>query len=324
MTTKGPQFRFFLLVRTYRRAFAFTHPPLPSIPLPTHPFLAISISQACNDSPASSNRLLLALCKHATTLGHNHNNSHQNIGGGGSPPDAQLATTKAMAVDTSKAGVDGTAKNNGGGGGAVNGNDGIIAGAVAGAGGGGGGGFCPILLSPPSFAALATLLRAALDQAASNREFLQARNCLVMSALFAVHGADYVSWLRTEASTSSEGLTVMADSELVSAADALDHQQQQQQGRDSRAESPLGGGAGGGSSRSEALVGGEEGKALIAMASYLLQRELRRHPVWSTIELWEVSMSDSVVMAMAGGGERAERWLPTNTLTALEEVRCLC
>lgn len=57
-----------------------------------------------------------------------------------------------------------------------------------------------------------------------------------------------------------------------------------------------------------------------ASAGYLLQRELRRHPVWATIELWEVSISDSIVMAMDGGGARAERWLPAATVTALKQV----
>lgn len=68
--------------------------------------------------------------------------------------------------------------------------------------------------------------------------------------------------------------------------------------------------------------GGEDGggDAVATAVGYLLQRELRWHPVWSTVELWEVSMSDSVVMAMEGGGARSERWLPAGTLTALEEV----
>ncbi|CAN0507745.1 unnamed protein product, partial [Ectocarpus sp. 8 AP-2014] len=92
-------------------------------------------------------------------------------------------------------------------------------------GGSGPGGFAPVRLQPASFATLARLLRASLDQAASDREFLQARNCLVTAGLFAVDGGDYVSWLRKQ-DGSQQGKSggggggnnipaVMADSELV-------------------------------------------------------------------------------------------------------------
>ena len=158
---------------------------------------------------------------------------------------------------------------------------------------------------PASFATLATILRASLDQAASDREFLQARNCLVTAALYAVDGAEYVSWLREHSGggggggggiTESLSSAVMADSELVSAAGRLD-------------EAAAAGGEG----------SGEQG----AGVDYLLLRELRRHSVWATIELWEVSLSDSVVVAMEGGGARAERWLPGSVVMGLKEV-CTC
>jgi len=176
---------------------------------------------------------------------------------------------------------------------------------------GGGEGFSPVRIPAASFAALATLLRASLDQAASDREFLQARNCLVTSALFAVDGAEYVSWLREQgaagagagaggAGADSVSSAVMADSELVSAAGRLDE----------AAAAPTGAASGDGA-----------GTGAGAGADYLLLRELRRHPVWRTIELWEVSMSDSVVMAMEGGGARVEKWLPGSVLVGLEEVR---
>lgn len=162
-------------------------------------------------------------------------------------------------------------------------------------------------------------MRASLDQAASDREFLQARNCLVTAGLFAVDGGDYVSWLR-EQDGSQQGKSgggrsggggggggnnipaVMADSELVSAAGKLDEA--------SAAAVPA----------ADVPGGGGAGEAEEEAAGYLLLRELRRHPVWAAIELWEVSMSDSVVMAMEGGGERAERWLTRDTLDAMREV----
>lgn len=173
--------------------------------------------QACADSSVSSQRLLLALCSlvcgeknisgvnNSTSTGGTNNGNiidhKQDVAklGPSSDPSLQPQASPEPAEE---------------------------------------GGFSPILLSPRSFSALARLLRASLDQAAISREFLQARNCLVISALFAVGGAEYVSWLR-EAKTkggSSGGkdggdtLAVMADSELVSAAGALDRRQQQQPG----------------------------------------------------------------------------------------------
>lgn len=230
-------------------------------------------TQACSESPSSSNRLLLALCQRACAT----------IAPASSPAEDVRDQSRTGGTTASEAG------------------------------------FSPILLPPASFAALARLLRACLDQAASGREFLQARNCLLTSGLFAVRGAEYVAWLRN-AEGGDDLLAVMADSELVSAAGALDHQQQQQQQRDKsemhQSASSERGGVGGGDA-------GEVAAAAVtaaAAADYLLQRELRRHRVWRTIELWEVSMSDSVVMAMDGGGARAERWLPAAALAALNEV----
>ncbi|CAM9704425.1 unnamed protein product, partial [Ectocarpus sp. 8 AP-2014] len=182
-------------------------------------------------------------------------------------------------------------------------------------GGSGPGGFAPVRLQPASFVALARLLRASLDQAASDREFLQARNCLVTAGLFAVDGGDYVSWLR-EQDGSQQGKSggggggnnipaVMADSELVSAAGKLDE---------------ASAAAAASAAPAADVPGGEgAGEADEEAAGYLLLRELRRHPVWAAIELWEVSMSDSVVMAMEGGGARAERWLTRDTLDAMRE-----
>lgn len=160
------------------------------------------------------------------------------------------------------------------------------------------------------------------------------------SGLYAVRGSEYVAWLRAaEAGGSGNSggggsavdvLAVMADSELVSAADELDRQNQLERdgdGSDGGAEDKPGvGDVSGGEERKD---GEMKGKRLddtpsavdAAGANYLLQRELRRHPIWRTIELWEVSMSDSVIMAADGGGARAERWLPAGTLVALDEVR---
>ncbi|CAN0572414.1 unnamed protein product, partial [Ectocarpus sp. 12 AP-2014] len=95
----------------------------------------------------------------------------------------------------------------------------------------------------------------------------------------------------------------MADSELVSAAGKLGMVSASASAAPA-ADVPSGEGA---------------GEAEEEAAGYLLLRELRRHPVWAAIELWEVSMSDSVVMAMEGGGERAERWLTRDTLDAMRE-----
>lgn len=173
---------------------------------------------------------------------------------------------------------------------------------------------------PASFATLATLLRASLDRAASDREFLQARNCLVTAALYAVDGAEYVSWLRDQGggaegggggSVTSLSSAVMADSELVSAAGRLD----EATAAAAVAAAPTD--VSGGEGVEEASPGAGEPRA---GADYLLLRELRRHPVWATIELWEVSMSDSVVMAMDGGGAKAERWLPGSVMNGLKEV----
>lgn len=222
------------------------------------------------------------------------------------------------------------------------------------------------MLPPASFAALARLLRASLDRAATDREFLQARNCVVASGLFAVQADEYAAWLlpllppppppdsgsgdgaeeikelgeAAEGGVAGEGgrggewggergregagghslAAVVADVELVSAtavaASAVANErdgvldQRQTAGENTEVSS-------GGADR------GGDGAPATASVGYLLQRELRRHPVWSTVELWEVAMSDSVVMAMAGGGERAERWLPAETMAALDEVRYL-
>lgn len=124
-------------------------------------------------------------------------------------------------------------------------------------------------------------------------------------------------------------LAVMADSELVSAAEELDRQNQLDRdggGSDGGAEDKAGVCDVSGEDRKDgevkgkALDGTASGMGEAAGANYILQRELRRHPIWRTIELWEVSMSDSVVMATDGGGARAERWLPARTLVALDEV----
>ena len=225
-------------------------------------------TQACSDSPSSSNRLLLALCQNACA----------SCGSGNGQDVSATAEPSAAAG--------------------------------AGQGTCGGAGFSPVRVTPASFATLATLLRASLDQAASDREFLQARNCLVTAALYAVDGAEYVSWLRGQSGgggSSGESLSsaVMADSELVSAAEKLDE-----------AAAAATGGCEGAVSSGEGEGAGEHR----AGVDYLLLRELRRHSVWATIELWEVSMSDSVVMAMEGGGARAERWLPRSVVTGLREV----
>lgn len=280
-------------------------------------FSLIRARQTCRESASSSNKLLLALCQRACAAGAG-NSEVVNNNDSSSLPAAMMSSNAADKDSVADRG---------------------------------GGGFTPIVLPPDSFAALARLLRASLDQAASNREFLQARNCLVTSGLYTVRGSEYVAWLRAAeaggggnsggggggggSSGSGSGgdvLAVMADSELVSAAGELDRQKQLD--RDG------GGGGGGGGAEDKAGVGdgsgGEErkdgevkGKGLdgttsgaeAAGANYLLQRELRRHPIWRTIELWEVAMSDSVVMAADGGGARAERWLPAGTLVALDEVR---
>lgn len=190
-----------------------------------------------------------------------------------------------------------------------------------GSSGDGGMGFSPARLPPASFAAVARLLRASLDQAASDREFLQARNCLVTAGLYCVDASEYASWLRERengvasttatdtaavvANSGSNGSpAVPADSELLSAAAGVLDEAAVAVGEEG--------------STGEGLV---EGERKGAGGDYMLLRELRRHRVWTTIELWEVSISDSVVMAMDGGGERAERWLAGETREALREVR---
>lgn len=176
-------------------------------------------------------------------------------------------------------------------------------------------GFKPVGLSPRSYRALARLLRASLDQAAAGKEFLLARNCLVTSGLFAVNGAEYLEWLRAEEAAGSLGrekdelLEAMADVELVSTAASS-----------GGGESTAGGGGGGGVGFLNA-VGKTPASSVRRTGDYVLQRELRRHPVWATIELWEVALSDSVVIATEGGGARAERWLPAETLSSLQKVR---
>lgn len=276
--------------------------------------------QTCSESSSSSSRLLLALCQHACAS-HAVTASTTDA----TIPDDSDSADRQTYGDSASGDVSGRIGEE------VPGEQGT--------------GFCPVSLSPSSFAAFARLLRAALDEAASSREFLQARNCLVTSALFAVRGDEYVSWLRAAAAESgsssgggggSELLAIMADSELVSAADALD-QRHQLQGSRGEHTSNVGfpkdeGGSGhpghdGGDGDKDGVIlsgereGNGEGKGTeMPTAAYLLQRELRRHPVWSTIELWEVSMSDSVVMSMEGGGARAERWLPIDTLDALRKV----
>lgn len=176
-------------------------------------------------------------------------------------------------------------------------------------------------LSPASFSALATLLRASLDQAASDREFLQARNCLVTAALFAVDGAEYVSWLREQGGSGSGSAdwvpsAVFADSELMSAAAAAATAASAGVANEDGVAPTAAGGTAAVEERS-ARAGGERTRG----ADYLLLRELRRHSVWATIELWEVSMSDSVVMALDGGGAQAEPWLTDSVKIALTEVR---
>eukprot|EP00752_Nemacystus_decipiens_P007524 g6724.t1 len=230
-------------------------------------------AKACSDSPSSSNRLLLALCQSACV------SCGSGSGGGG---DHQDPSPQPSAAE------------------------------VAGAREGSGTGFSPVRVPPASFATLATLLRASLDQATSDREFLQARNCLVTAALYAVDGAEYVSWLREQSGGDGGGgeslsSAVMADSELVSAAGRLD------EAAAAAAAAAAGMSSGDGEAAGEQRAG----------VDYLLLRELRRHSVWATIELWEVSMSDSVVMAMEGGGPRAERWLPGSVVVRLKEARSL-
>lgn len=174
-------------------------------------------------------------------------------------------------------------------------------------------GFAPVGLSPRSYRALARLLRASLDQAAAGKEFLLARSCLVTSGLFAVNGAEYLEWLRAEEAAGSLGrekdelLEAMADVELVSAATSS-----------GGGESTAGGGGGGVGFLN--AVGKTPASSGRRTGDYVLQRELRRHPVWATIELWEVALSDSVVIATEGGGARAERWLPAETLSSLKKV----
>lgn len=289
------------------RVYPFIPPPLlfvPPRPRAASPSLAaLSIPprppenniQECSGSASSSNRLLLALCQHACAPRR----------------DTTTTTTTATANDEFPAAATAaTATPKGGG----------ESGRKSGGGdenGGGGKGFSPVRLPPASFATVARLLRASLDQAASDREFLQARNCLVTAGLYSVDAAEYVSWLRergsvtaaaadavVDGSASNSGSgdlnnknvspVVLADSELVSAADMLD-----------------------GAGRGEEGTEGETGVG----ADYMLLRELRRHRVWTTIELWEVSISDSVVMAMDGGGRRAQRWLAPDARDALNEVR---
>lgn len=192
--------------------------------------------QACANSPFSSQCLLLALCARAC----------------GEDKHLNYINSDAVAISLSE-----------------NGKRSVTAPAAAAASasaqskiyqarkpGAGSAGFSPVLLSSRAFSALARLLRASLDQAAARRELLHARNCLVISALYAVRGAEYVSWLREakgsvggkEAGVSGGGggadfLAVMADDELVRAAGALDKQQQEpgQWKRGSRGVSPWGG-----------------------------------------------------------------------------------
>ncbi|CAN0325676.1 unnamed protein product, partial [Laminaria digitata] len=260
---------------------------------------------ACGDSPSSRNRLMFALCQRACSSPLSSTTTTTPTT---TPTTTTTSTTTTSGADLSLAD------------GGNSGNSGSNSGDGSGGSSGSGDGFSPILLPPASFAALARLLRASLDRAASDREFLQARNCLVASGLFAAakEGGGGGGGGGEGGGGGGRGgggqgrhsfAAVLADVNLVSAAAAAENA--------SAGFSGDVGGGGGGWGGGEA--GGEKPATAAVSVGYLLQRELRRHPVWSTVELWEVSMSDSVVMAMEGGGARSERWLPAETMAALEE-----
>ncbi|CAN0066091.1 unnamed protein product, partial [Scytosiphon promiscuus] len=192
--------------------------------------------KACSGSASSGDRLLLALCQHARAAsGDTPSTTTTTAATDGSPASysAAASPTSAAPAPAAPAPAPGGESRSE----CVNGRDGD-------SDGDGGEGFSPIRLAPASFAALARLLRASLDRAASDREFLQARNCLVTAGLYSVDAADYVSWLRERdsdapaasdpavdggASVGSSGgignngtAEALADGELVSAAGMMD------------------------------------------------------------------------------------------------------
>ncbi|CAM9829897.1 unnamed protein product [Choristocarpus tenellus] len=160
----------------------------------------------------------------------------------------------------------------------------------------------PFLLSPWSFVALGRLLRAVLDQAARDGSFLHARNCLVVSGLFAVSKDAHLAWLQETSSPSSGNRLGGIGCEHKGAVG--------------------GGGREGAPPAAEiynVLPSESMGEEQVQGKLLFLQWELRKHPIWKKIELWEVTISDSIVMAMQGGGNQEEQRLPAATVEALDK-----